>query len=420
MKILIVSPFDDERSGGVGIAVKRLSEALVRGGDEVFILTSGQDDLLSRGRISTLDGSTIRLRPKPTLTYWGSYGPAWTESSEVESLVEILSSIPIDLIHVHHLIHMGTDLLPILRRSYPDKPIIYTHHDGWAICQAEGQLLRRDTGEYCMEANPFRCAQCCRSYGNEIDMRIVFVRNQLSRKVHECVDVHTAPSEYFASRIGRDLKVEVVFLPNIPPIDLDRSKTENIVPSPKRRSRIGFFGQLVETKGLLNLINAIDRYNKDHPLGKVSLDIHGDGPLRDEIIRLATGSTQISYKGPYRASEVARKMNSVDWVAVPSYWPENAPVVITEALAAGIPVIVASLGGKQELVDFELNAIKVDGDLEIDWVEAFARTQGVDSNLLWTRLSENCRNKNDFDTALKLTKKLYQSAIKNSLVKFEV
>jgi glycosyltransferase involved in cell wall biosynthesis len=113
-------------------------------------------------------------------------------------------------------------------------------------------------------------------------------------------------------------------------------------------------------------------------------------------------------------------MNSVDWVAVPSYWPENAPVVITEALAAGIPVIVASLGGKQELVDFELNAIKVDGDLEIDWVEAFARTQGVDSNLLWTRLSENCRNKNDFDTALKLTKKLYQSAIKNSLVKFEV
>ena len=414
MKILIVSPFEDATNGGVGIAVKRLSRALQTQGDEIFLLTMGKDNLLARGRISTLDGTSIKVRQKPRSEFWGVYGPMWNDSAEIESLTEILTSLSIELIHVHHLIHMGTDLLAILRKTFPNKPIVYTHHDAWAICQAEGQLLRRDTGEHCLDANPFRCANCCHAYGNEVDPRNVFVRNQFSKKVLHLADVHTAPSKYFASRIGRDLGLEVNFLPNIPPTESVAQRPERPSLTAKRPSRIGFFGQLVATKGLNNLITAVENYNNEYPFNRVTLDIHGDGPLKAEVMALTSGSTQISYQGPYRSADVGRLMTTVDWVAVPSYWPENAPVVITEALAAGVPVMVSSRGGKQELVSFNVNSIEVAGDLISDWINAIAKTQASDSISLWERLSFNCRVKNDFESTLKLTRDLYQMAIRKS------
>ena len=107
-------------------------------------------------------------------------------------------------------------------------------------------------------------------------------------------------------------------------------------------------------------------------------------------------------------------MTTVDWVAVPSYWPENAPVVITEALAAGVPVMVSSRGGKQELVSFDVNSVEVAGDLISDWVKAIAKTQTSDSTILWERLSYNCKVKNNYESALKLTRDLYQTAIRKS------
>ena len=414
MKILIVSPYVDESRGGTGIAVKRLSAALRAQGDEVFLLTMGEDNLRARGRISTLDGQSIKLRKRQASEFWGHYGPMWNDYEEIETLTEILRSMSIDLIHVHHLIHLGTDLLAILRTSFPRKPIICTHHEALAICQADGQLLRRDTGEYCLEANPVQCANCCQASGIEVDARIVFVRNQFNKKVLRLADVHTAPSQYFATRIGRDLGLEVSFLPNIPPPESMVEIPERSSSSAKRRSRIGFFGQLIATKGINNLITAVENYNNEYPFNRVTLDIHGDGPLKAEVMALTSGSTQISYQGPYRSADVGRLMTTVDWVAVPSYWPENAPVVITEALAAGVPVMVSSRGGKQELVSFNVNSIEVAGDLISDWVNAIAKTQASDSISLWERLSYNCRVKNDFESTLKLTRDLYQMAIRKS------
>ena len=42
-----------------------------------------------------------------------------------------------------------------------------------------------------------------------------------------------------------------------------------------------------------------------------------------------------------------------DVLILPSIWPENQPVTITEAMAAKIPVIASNSGGIPELVDDE-------------------------------------------------------------------
>ncbi len=41
----------------------------------------------------------------------------------------------------------------------------------------------------------------------------------------------------------------------------------------------------------------------------------------------------------------------IDVLVVPSIWPENSPVTISEAMASGVPVIAFNLGGISELVE---------------------------------------------------------------------
>ena len=47
---------------------------------------------------------------------------------------------------------------------------------------------------------------------------------------------------------------------------------------------------------------------------------------------------------------VADVFNRCDAIVVPSIWAENSPLVIHEALQAGVPVITADYGGMAEYV----------------------------------------------------------------------
>ncbi len=48
---------------------------------------------------------------------------------------------------------------------------------------------------------------------------------------------------------------------------------------------------------------------------------------------------------------IAALYEQMDVRVVPSVWPENSPVTITEAMASGIPVISSDIGGISELVE---------------------------------------------------------------------
>jgi len=52
-----------------------------------------------------------------------------------------------------------------------------------------------------------------------------------------------------------------------------------------------------------------------------------------------------------------RALEELDVVVVPSTFPDNSPLVIHEALSAGIPVVASRIGGIPELVAGEVNGI---------------------------------------------------------------
>jgi glycosyltransferase involved in cell wall biosynthesis len=62
--------------------------------------------------------------------------------------------------------------------------------------------------------------------------------------------------------------------------------------------------------------------------------------------------------GEYRNPDIVPEVfNRCDAIVVPSIWAENSPLVIHEALQAGVPVITADYGGMAEYVGHEENGL---------------------------------------------------------------
>lgn len=410
MKVLIVTPFFEERHG-VGIATKRLALGLHSHGHTVTILRPGTDDQRDRGRFLLWEDNVLRTRDLRANPFWGDLGPRWHDPLEIAEVRSTLRAIAPDVIHVHHVLGLGIDVLPLLTGALPDTPVLYTHHDGLAVCEAAGQLLRRDTDEYCEKRSPSACARCNAARENPIDERIVYARNLLSKTIlRKHVTMHTTPSKYFADRLSRDLEVPVRVLPNIPTAASPHPRS---ITSSARRSRLGFFGQLTEAKGVLRLIEAVQRYNHESAI-PVSLDIHGGGPLQREIEALIVDNELINYRGPYSEDEATFRMQEIDWLAVPSLWPEVAPMVIYESLAAGTPLMMSRRGGKQEHVDFATQALEVRNDSTEAWVGAIRLSQSDTMQSSWPTMSASCVPPLTISDAVDVTVAAYQGAVRRS------
>jgi glycosyltransferase involved in cell wall biosynthesis len=106
-----------------------------------------------------------------------------------------------------------------------------------------------------------------------------------------------------------------------------------------------FVGQLEPHKGILLLLRAWRGLGKEAP----PLRVVGDGAAAAEAKRLAEGLpvTFLGRLGAERFAEIA----AARAVIVPSLCIENAPTVIFEAHAAGVPVLAAAAGGIPEFVD---------------------------------------------------------------------
>ncbi|MBD2551284.1 glycosyltransferase family 4 protein [Microcystis elabens FACHB-917] len=111
--------------------------------------------------------------------------------------------------------------------------------------------------------------------------------------------------------------------------------------SPHTPLRLGAFGRFVKQKGFDTLIKAIQIL----PLGSVQLLLGGDGLLESELRSLAAGHPGITFLGPI--TDVPAFLHGCDAIAIPSLWEPWGNVCL-EARAAGLPVIVSSVGGLSE------------------------------------------------------------------------
>ena len=110
-----------------------------------------------------------------------------------------------------------------------------------------------------------------------------------------------------------------------------------------------FVGRIWEEKGILELLQSL--------AGRYPLTVVGDGPRRQE---LAQRYPQVVFKGWLSPDAVAHEMRQARAVVMPSLHLEAFGLVVAEALALGVPVVVSDRAGAASLVEQGVNGFVVD------------------------------------------------------------
>ncbi len=179
-----------------------------------------------------------------------------------------------------------------------------------------------------------------------------------------------------------------------------------VLPGSEAALRLLFIGRLEDGKGLFDLLEAFGQIRQKHD---VELLIAGEGPLASELddeIESRRLSGHVRRLG-YRA-DIPQVLAAADALVLPSY-REGTPRVISEALAAGLPVISTNIAGiPEQVADGECGILIEPGDVAA-LVTALDDLLG--SERLRTQMSEACPSRAanfDRDRAQKQIRELYR------------
>ena len=116
-------------------------------------------------------------------------------------------------------------------------------------------------------------------------------------------------------------------------------------------TRLLTVGRMASVKGMPVLLDAIKQLQATHP--DIKLTVVGDGPERKDFERRAGElgiADRVDFVGYQSQSQVRERLSETDVFVLPSF-AEGVPVVLMEAMAAGVPVVTTRIAGVAELVD---------------------------------------------------------------------
>jgi glycosyltransferase involved in cell wall biosynthesis len=371
MKILLVSVHHPElvRGGAQQICYELFKGLQARAGVEPVLLAAIDPSFpalyKSGARITGFDG-----RENEFLFLSRDYDYTWQKVSNfqlLESFAEFLDLVRPDVVHFHHFMLLGVDLLTLTRRVLPRARIVFTFHEFLSICAADGQMLRTFDNSLCTRASPVRCNQCFPERGPEE----FFVREMWFKRHLSVVDMFTTPSRFMIERYI-DWGIEADKIVHVTNGQPDYSRGVVTVDKRARRNRFGFFGQLVDNKGVWVLLQAVQQLRAEGFTDFV-VEINGDNlrfasaARREEIERFLDAENELPFaerhvvfNGSYAVDQLASRMARVDWCVVPSVWWEIFGLVISEAWMFKRPVIASNIGGPAERITHERDGLLFD------------------------------------------------------------
>ena len=264
-------------------------------------------------------------------------------------------------------------------------PIVYTLHEYLPICHRDGQLVRTNGGELCMDASPRRCNECFPEWSPEQ----FFLRERLIKSTSRTSTCSSRPATSCSSATWTGASRATGSCSRTTAACPRRRRLPTEADRP--RNRLGFFGQLSHYKGLDVLLKAM-RDPAGHRAGRAPVAARRE-PRRLQPPTFARPSSpcsrrtapNVTFTGSYDHAEVPHLMAEIDWVVVPSRWWENSPLVIQEAFMHGRPVICSDIGGMAEKVTDGVNGLhfRVGDPAEpcAETIRAASTTPG-----LWERL----------------------------------
>jgi len=149
--------------------------------------------------------------------------------------------------------------------------------------------------------------------------------------------------------------------------------------------KIGTLGRMVEKKGIDDLIRACQML-KDRNIA-FHLEIAGDGPMQSELQALVSDgdlSQQVHFKGPLAHEQVPEWLQGLDMFILACKKDRNGdmdgiPVVLMEAMLAGVPVISCRISGIPELIEDGKSGLLAEPENPVDLADAIARLLSDDN-----------------------------------------
>ncbi len=159
-----------------------------------------------------------------------------------------------------------------------------------------------------------------------------------------------APSAATAEEIRRDYKVET---PGVLPNVTGGLEVRPAVETGEEPGFLLFVGRLRIRKGVEVLLQAL-RALRDRPAGEPArLLIAGDGEHREALERTAATlglGASVRFLGRCEAGRVRGLLHGARALVVPSIY-EGMPLVVLEAMEAGVPVVASAVSGIPEVVE---------------------------------------------------------------------
>jgi glycosyltransferase involved in cell wall biosynthesis len=374
-RILFVSLFHPElvRGGAQQTAYELFLGAREAGLDATFLASCEPKTapaLFKPGAIVTgFDG-----RPNEYLFLSDSFEHRWYRNLNPRALrwfAEFLRDTRPDVVHFHHFMTLGLDLFLVARRVLPEAKLVLTLHEFLGICKADGHMIRRNDRTLCNRASPVRCHQCF----PDISPEMFQLREDWVKHGYSVFDAFIAPTD-FVRRRYRDWGLPAEKLHVVTNAQADYAKRDFRVPflrtdAPSTLNRFGFYGQLVDIKGLGVVFDALELYAKTHET-PITLDINGANlNFASEAFRERFNSfmanakelepvVKVNLMGAYSMSDLPTRMARIDWAIIPSIWWEIFALVLSEAWMFRKPPLVSNIGGVGERVRHEVDGLLFD------------------------------------------------------------
>ncbi|MCF7971123.1 MAG: glycosyltransferase family 4 protein [Methylococcaceae bacterium] len=280
------------------------------------------------------------------------------ELGEQSDFAYMLKTIQPDVIHFHHYVNLGLELIRAVKNLCPKAKVVLTLHEYIAICMNNGQMIKTD-GRLCYRYSLRECIQCF----PEKTAEDFFLRERYIKSFFDIVDHFISPSEFLKDRYinwGIDAERIAVIENGLPAAEKHPPRA---LQSNEIHGRFAYFGQINPYKGVNVLLDAFTKLPKSIKK-RITLDIFGSGLEKQSPeyqkkfhTLLQENSKFIRFHGAYEAIEQARLMAEIDWVVMSSMWWENSPLVIQEAFKYGRPVICPDIGGMAEKVTHGVNGM---------------------------------------------------------------
>jgi len=376
MKILLVAhKYPPHSLGGVEVYTRHLAQAL---GQRHRVLVFYRHDQPAGPPLAELDEQVdgvetrrVSLAPHGLgASVAGEFMGTFLNPAIEDSFARLLARWQPDLVHFQHVMALSARLPALAARA--GVPALLTLHDYWFIC-GNSQLIWPDAQTCRGKALGLNCVRCAAAARFPSPLATVarpalaplfLYRDRVVRQAAMQTSRLISPSRFLMEQyVAAGFPAErFLVLENGLPLEQIRRVPWRAADGPLR---VTYVGSLAWQKGVHVLIEAVNGLPPLVPApkvqaGRVRLRICGDPTVFPEYagrLRQAAQHPGIEFLGRVPNEQVGQVLADSDVVVVPSVWYENSPIVIQEARAAGVPVVVSGHGALAEKVRHEIDGL---------------------------------------------------------------